>query len=78
MKRLTVIVAAGLLAFGMGPAVAQEEASSMTELLRLIEQGKARDNQEARQREARFAQQRNQQQNLLNQARAERTRQENE
>ncbi len=78
MKRLTVIVAAGLLAFGMGPAVAQEEASSMSELLRLIEQGKARDSQEARQREARFAQQRNQQQNLLNQARAERTRQENE
>ncbi len=78
MKRLTVIVAAGLLAFGMGPAVAQEEASNMNELLRLIEQGKARDNQEARQREARFAQQRNQQQNLLNQARAERTRQENE
>lgn len=79
MKRITVIVAAGLLAFGMGTsAVAQEEASSMSELLRLIEQGKARDSQEAREREARFAQQRNQQQNLLNQARAERTRQENE
>ena len=78
MKRLTVILAAGLLAFGMGTAVAQEEASSMSELLRLIEQGKARDSQEAREREARFAQQRNQQQNLLNQARAERTRQENE
>ena len=78
MKRITVILAAGLLAFGMGTAVAQEEASSMSELLRLIEQGKARDSQEAREREARFAQQRNQQQNLLNQARAERTRQENE
>lgn len=78
MKRITVILAAGLLAFGMGTAVAQEEASSMSELLRLIEQGKARDSQEARQREARFAQERNQQQNLLNQARAERTRQENE
>jgi biopolymer transport protein ExbB len=34
--------------------------------------------QEARQREAEFSQQRNQQQNLLNRARAERTRQENE
>jgi len=78
MKRITVILAAGLLAFGMGTAVAQEEASSMSELLRLIEQGKARDSQEAREREARFAQDRNQQQNLLNQARAERTRQENE
>ena len=43
----------------------------------LIQQGQARDSQEARQRAARFAQERNQQQDLLNQARAERTRQEN-
>ena len=43
------------------------------ELLRLIEQGQARDSREARQREAAFAQARNQQQSLLNQARAERT-----
>ncbi len=50
----------------------------MSELLRLIEQGQARDSQENRQREAQFQQQRNQQQNLLNRARAERTRQENE
>ena len=48
------------------------------QLLELIQQGQARDSQEARQREARFAQERNQQQNLLNRARAERTRQENE
>jgi biopolymer transport protein ExbB len=80
MKRITVIVAAGLLALGMGPAVAQEgeAASNMQDLLNKIEQGKARDSQEARQRESRFAQQRNEQQNLLDQARAERTRQENE
>jgi biopolymer transport protein ExbB len=50
----------------------------MSELLNLIEQGQARDSQENRQREAQFQQQRNQQQNLLNRARAERTRQENE
>ena len=79
MKRLTTIIVAGALAFGMGAANAQgSDAASLGELLNLIEQGKARDNQEARQREAQFAQQRNQQQNLLNQARAERTRQENE
>jgi len=49
----------------------------MADLLRLIEQGQARDSQEARQRESAFAQARNQQQSLLNKARAERTRQEN-
>ena len=81
MKRLTLLIAAGLLSFGMNAAMAQDEeasSASMAELLRLIEQGQARDSQEARQREAEFNQQRNQQQNLLNRARAERTRQENE
>ena len=79
MKRITLIIASALLTFGANVSVAQDDgAASMSELLRLIEQGQARDSQEARQREARFAQQRNQQQSLLNQARAERTRQENE
>ncbi|MDX1480927.1 MAG: MotA/TolQ/ExbB proton channel family protein [Woeseiaceae bacterium] len=78
MKRITTIIAAGVFALGIGTASAQDEAASMAELLRLIEQGQARDSQEARQREAQFAQQRNQQQQLLNQARAERTRLENE
>ena len=49
----------------------------MGELLQLIQQGQARDSQENRRREAAFAQNRNQQQSLLNQARAERTREEN-
>jgi len=79
MKRITTIVAAGLLTLGMGAALAQDEnAASMDELLDLIEQGKARDAQEARQREADFARRRNEQQQLLNQARAERSRQEAE
>ncbi len=78
MKRFTTLVAAGLLCLGMGTASAQDDARSMAELLQLIEQGKARDSQEARRRESEFAQARNEQQNLLNQARAERTRQENE
>lgn len=79
MKRLTTIIAAGLIAFGAGAVSAQEQdARNLSELLRLIEQGQARDSQEARQREARFAQQRGEQQNLLNQARSERTRAEQE
>lgn len=76
MKRIVLIVAAGLLA--AGAVQAQEDASSMSELLRQIEQGQARDSAEARQREAEFAQRRNEQQQLLNQARAERNQQEQE
>ena len=78
MKRLTLLVAAGILSLGLTTAHAQDDgAASMAELLRLIEQGQARDSTESRQRESQFAQSRNQQQSLLNQARAERTRQEN-
>ena len=79
MKRLSLILAFGLLSVGFGVANAQEsDAASMSELLNLIERGQARDSQEARTRESTFTQQRNQQQTLLNRARAERTRQENE
>jgi biopolymer transport protein ExbB len=78
MKRITTIIAAGLLVFGAGGAQAQDDARSMQQLLELIQQGQARDSQEARQREAEFARQKNEQQNLLNQARAERGRQERE
>ena len=74
MKRTILIAAATVLGFGV--ANAQEAASSMSELLQQIERGQARDSQEAREREARFAAARNEQQTLLNQARAERTRQE--
>ena len=75
MKRITLIIATGLLSLGIvTTANAQGEARSMGELLKLIQQGQARDSQEARQREAAFAQSKNQQQALLNQARAERNR----
>ena len=79
MKRITLIIATGLLSLGFATANAQEDAgaASMSELLRLIEQGQSRDSRESRQRESAFSQARNQQQSLLNQARAERTRQEN-
>ena len=74
MTRIALVIAAGLL--GFTTANAQQAAGSMGELLQQIERGQARDSTEAREREARFAADRNQQQNLLNQARAERTRQE--
>ncbi len=74
MKRLVILLAAGI--FGFTSVNAQEAASSMSELLQQIERGKTRDSQEARDREARFAAAKNQQQSLLNQSRAERTRQE--
>jgi biopolymer transport protein ExbB len=79
MKRMTIIIAAGLISLGAGAASAQDnQAASMSDLLNLIEQGQSRDSQENRKREAEFAQQKNQQQALLNRARAERTREENE
>jgi biopolymer transport protein ExbB len=79
MKRITTTIASSLLVLTAGAANAQSDnASSMAELLNLIEQGQARDSQEARQREADFARRRNEQQNLLNQARGERSRQERE
>jgi biopolymer transport protein ExbB len=77
MKRLAIVLAGALLATGIAQAQDDEAAASMDELLNLIQQGQARDSEESRQREARFAQARNQQQQLLNEARAERTRQEN-
>ncbi len=76
MKKIAIMIASVLLTTGVSQG--QENATNMSELLRMIEQGQARDNQEAREREARFAQARNEQQNLVNQSRAERTRQERE
>ena len=79
MKRITIMIAAaGVLALGATAVSAQEDAVSLDELLNLIEQGQSRDSQEARRREAEFAQRRTEQQQLLNQARGERTRLERE
>ena len=49
----------------MSLANAQEDASSMGDLLKQIEQGQARDSVEAQKREARFQTSRNDQQKLL-------------
>jgi len=79
MKLIFTILTTSLLLIGSGAAIAQDEdASSMGELLNLIQQGQARDSTEARQREAQFTQRRGEQQNLLDQSRSERTRQERE
>ena len=66
MKRIAIFMASALLTTGL--VQAQEDASTMDDLLGQIEQGQARDSQEAREREARFAQSRSEQQNLVNQA----------
>ena len=76
MKKIFLIISTVLLLFTYGLVQAQEDANSMNELLLQIEQGQARDSEEARQREARFAAARNQQQKLLNDSRTERNRQE--
>ena len=79
MKRIVILMAAaGVLALGATAVSAQEDAVSLDELLNLIEQGQSRDSREARRREAEFAQRRTEQQQLLNQARGERTRLERE
>jgi biopolymer transport protein ExbB len=74
MKRIAIIIASVFVA--VGAAQAQEDASTMEALLEQIQRGQARDSAEAQEREARFAQSRSEQQNLVNQSRAERTRQE--
>ena len=76
MKKTLLIISTVLLLFTYGTGQAQDDANSMNELLLQIEQGQARDSEEARQREARFAAARNQQQKLLNDSRTERNRQE--
>lgn len=76
MKRIAIVVAAGLL--GFGTAQAQDDASSMSELLQQIQRGQARDSQQQQQRLQQFRQQQGEQQQLLNQARQQRTNLENE
>ena len=74
MKNLTTLLFVLIATIGL--ANAQEDASSMGELLRQIEQGQARDSVEAQKRESRFQADRNTQQKLLNDARSERKREE--
>ncbi|MDJ0653869.1 MAG: MotA/TolQ/ExbB proton channel family protein [Xanthomonadales bacterium] len=72
MKIVKVIAIALTLGFAF-TATAQDQAASLQDLLKLVEEGRAAEAAEARQREQRFAQQRGQQQQLLTQARNERS-----
>lgn len=74
MKQLALLTTALLLVTGVPQAEAQ--VSNLDQLLRLVEQGRAADNREAQQREQRFRAAQGEQQRLLNESRAERTRQE--
>ena len=65
-----------VLLFSFGQAYSQEDASSMADLLKQIQQGQSRDSVEAQDREKRFQVARNEQQRLLNNSRAERKREE--
>ena len=69
-----ITIAAAVLAVGLlqAPTV-QAQARSLEDLLRLVEQGRATDNAEARKREADFNAKQGDQQRLLGQARAKRT-----
>ncbi len=55
----------------------QDQSASLSELLKKVEQGRSAENQESREREQRFTRDRARQQQLLAEARAERTRLEN-
>lgn len=67
---LKTLAAAAVLA--LAPMAQAQDAASLSELLKLIEQGQARDSAEARQREAEFNSRKSEQTNLLNAAKAER------
>ena len=58
---------------GLAGSVSAQEAQSLSELLRAVEQGRSSEAAENRQREQRFAQDRGRQQQLLTQARNERS-----
>ena len=67
---LAAAALAGIVASGPGAAQDAPAAKSMSELLRLVEQGRVSDNRENQQREREFANARSEQQKLLNDAQA--------
>ncbi|MCC5867184.1 MAG: MotA/TolQ/ExbB proton channel family protein [Gammaproteobacteria bacterium] len=76
LKLFMAAMAAVFLLGTMVPTQAQGQARSLDELLRLVEQGRARDSEEARQREREFEAQRGEQERLLREARATQQREE--
>ncbi|WKD50136.1 MotA/TolQ/ExbB proton channel family protein [Microbulbifer spongiae] len=73
-KHILVAAAAGLISFS---AVAQEKATSLDDLLKMVRQSKIAESQEHKQREAEFRRQKANQQALLNRAKNIRTAEEN-
>lgn len=53
-KALAAVVLAGILATGVAPAVAQDGARTLEDLLELIQRGKVREDRLAKEREAKF------------------------
>lgn len=68
-----VLLLCGLMVFGASGAQESDDAASLKELLNMVEQGRARDQREARERERRFVAAQAQQRQLLQQATAKRT-----
>ncbi len=76
-KSLSLIAVSALgLGLATSPATAQQ-ALSMDQLLKKVEQGRVQDNKENREREARFKKAKAEQQSMLNNATAEKKREEN-
>ena len=71
-----MLLLCGLMVFGASGAQESDDAASLQELLNMVEQGRARDQREAREREQRFVAAQAQQRQLLQQATAKRTAQE--
>jgi biopolymer transport protein ExbB len=73
--KAAAVALSGVLTLSAGAAIAQE-AQSLDQLLEFVKKGQVSEAQENRQREQRFAQAKSEQANMLKQAEAERTRQE--
>ncbi len=67
VKGCLLALTAGL--FSANAAIAQDKAGSLDELLKMVQESRVSESQEARQREAQFRQEKGQQQQLLQQAR---------
>lgn len=75
-KNFLALVAGGMMA-AAAPAFAVDEAASLDALMKLISEAKINESREHKQREQEFIQQKSNQQQLLNQAKATRTAEEN-
>jgi len=74
--KLLLAAAFSLALGGMAQPVMAQDAMSMDQLLRKVEQGRVQDNREARAREQAFKEAKNDQQRLLNEAEAQKKREE--